>query len=148
RNAVAASPQFLRVAAARAKIAAGARGDAGRQVAGLTIQPVVAEILWVEPGNLGLGDFGRVRIDGRLAVVDRDLPRRAADRVGAGDRRRAVGAERSYSQTRDQTDDSRNQSVVRETESPGRRHWRSILKFARAAKRPHRSAMRPVSGPD
>src|SRR5215469_7620931 len=79
------SPRFLQTAATMSKIASGARRDTCREIAGFAVEPVIAAVLWIEPGNLAARDRGRIGIDGGLAVIDHNLPRRAADRIGAGD---------------------------------------------------------------
>src|SRR5262252_3458075 len=79
------SPRFLQTAATMSKIASGARRDTCREIAGFAVEPVIAAVLWIEPGNLAARDRGRIGIDGGLAVIDHNLPRGAADRIGAGD---------------------------------------------------------------
>src|ERR1700722_18811088 len=67
------------------EVAAGAGGHDDGQFAGPEIERVIAAVLTVTPGNLGVAEARRIGIDGRLVIVDADLPRRTAGRIGAGD---------------------------------------------------------------
>src|SRR5579863_9191712 len=68
------SPRFPESAAAIAEVAAGTRGDGSGQRPGPAVERIVAAVLRVEPGDLGASDLGRIGVDGRSAVIDRDLP--------------------------------------------------------------------------
>ena len=68
------------------EIAARARREDYRKFPGLSVKRVVAAVGCVAPRNLRVADAGWIGIHGASVVVDRDLPIRAAGRVGAGRR--------------------------------------------------------------
>jgi len=69
-----------------AEIAPGARRDNRREIAGFTVERVVAAVRGIEPGNLRIGNISPIGIDGGSIEVDRYLPGRPAHGIGAGDR--------------------------------------------------------------
>src|ERR1700735_3473855 len=70
------------------EIAARAGCQNDRQITGGAVERVIAAILGIVPGDLGRADPGRIAIHGRSAIVDADLPRRAAGGIGTGDNQR------------------------------------------------------------
>ena len=96
------SPRFLRTATTMSKIAPRARRNTYRKIAGFAVELVVAAVLGIEPGDLGLFDIGRIGIDGGFTVIDHNLPGRAAHRIGTGERAHTllrVTVDRKNSQT-------------------------------------------------
>ena len=93
-----------------AEIAPGARRDNRREIAGFTVERVVAAVRGIEPGNLRSGNLSPIGIDSGSIEVDRYLPGRPAHRIDASDRGFTllrVSVDRRNGQTRYQAGYSR-----------------------------------------
>src|SRR5271170_2790003 len=68
------------------EVSPGRRGQDDGQRPRLAVERVAPAVLGVAPRDFGFIDRGRIGVDGLEIVVDRNLPARAAERIGAGDR--------------------------------------------------------------
>lgn len=66
------------------EVAAGARSKDHCKFSGPAVEPVVAAVSSIMPGDFGAADARRIRVDGTCFEIDFDPPSEMARQIGAG----------------------------------------------------------------